>query len=609
MIDIIQENNNYIVKFRYDPRLVEIMHNVPAASWDKSRKVWLIHKNQLGTLLANLKGTAWESGTTVYSDDDINENETVDSTDEIPDIDISDVDIYVQDGFKLYDHQIDFLKWAKARGKRGFVLADEMGCGKTLETINYALYQRKVHGYKHCLILCCVNIAKFSWQSDIEKHTNHQEHGYIIGTRKRRAGGYKYDGSTEKKLQDLKSGKQLGKGDDIPYFLIMNIEALHAKSGKKYPIVEQLISMINSGEIGMVAIDECHRNMSPKSTQGKQILEIKKHTGDGAQWISITGTPITKRPTDVYTPLKLLDAHNFKNFWEWQQYFCIFGGFDDHEVIGYWHIPELKSMLQGNMIRRLKSEVLDLPPKIEFLEYVENTEYQQGLYTTIVADMMRNEEGIVSSMNPLAKFIRLRQVNGCPECVDDTLAIDKDYLNKNAKMRRALELIDEIIERGEKLVVFSQWVSPLKTLYRFIAGKYKVACYTGTMTEQKREADRQRFMNDPDTKIMIGTVGALGTSSTLVCANNLIFLDEPWNASDRSQVEDRINRIGAVKQSNIYTILSKDTVDDRVHQIMTEKGDIAKYIVDGEIDIRKNPELFRMLLGFDSAAPKRKTRK
>ena len=252
------------------------------------------------------------------------------------------------------------------------------------------------------------------------------------------------------------------------------------------------------------------------------------------------------------------------------------------------------------MIRRLKSEVLDLPPKIEFLEYVENTEYQQGLYTAIVADMMRNEEGIVSSMNPLAKFIRLRQVNGCPECVDDTLAIDKDYLNKNAKMRRALELIDEIIERGEKLVVFSQWVSPLKTLYRFIAGKYKVACYTGTMTEQKREADRQRFMNDPDTKIMIGTVGALGTSSTLVCANNLIFLDEPWNASDRSQVEDRINRIGAVKQSNIYTILSKDTVDDRVHQIMTEKGDIAKYIVDGEIDIRKNPELFRMLLGFDS---------
>ena len=117
MIDIIQENNNYIVKFRYDPRLIDIIHQVPAAQWDKSRKVWLIHKNQLGTLLNLIKGTPWEDNTTVYSDDDIDKNETIDSTDEIPDIDISDVDLYVQDGYELYSHQIDFLKWAKARGR------------------------------------------------------------------------------------------------------------------------------------------------------------------------------------------------------------------------------------------------------------------------------------------------------------------------------------------------------------------------------------------------------------------------------------------------------------------------------------------------------------
>lgn len=888
MIKAVQRGDLYALSFRYDPMLVHYMHQIPGAAWEPSQKLWMIHKNQLGTFLRLIKGTVYDNQTEIYSDEDINVNATVDSTDkaEIPDIDISDIDIYVKDGEHLFQHQIDFLKWAKARGRKGFILADDPGCisgdaiikvnidrggqqirmyelyrkfhrlpsensasrpnpnhtpafkarclnydkqifelhtikdvldrgerpvyrlvlsdgkslkatadheiltdhgfvelqnlsvgdtvvtngemhciacgstdhvcttvygkfygycrkcmyrlrdgskykgdeegvyitkdgyiglvgrkyrnhpnyrkgsvlehhyvmsqhigrgiapdevvhhingiktdnrienlqlmsksehsklhsaefashlqkdcinrgnliivtpksstvqsieyagvehvydivmedpyrnfiangivvhncGKTLEVINHALYMRKTAGYKHCLILCCVNVAKFSWQSDIAKHTPERSH--IIGSKRLRNGKMRYNGSGVDKLSDL-AERKTHSGDDLPYFLIMNIESLRLEKGA---IVKQIIDMVNSGEINMIVLDECHKNMSPKSQQGKAVLEIKKKTGGAAQWISVTGTPITSKPTDVYTPLKLIDAHTFKNFWLWQQYFCVFGGYDDHEILAYRNIPELKAMLQGNMIRRLKEDVLDLPEKIRMTEYVELTPYQERMYDDIKADMLQHENEIVTSLNPLTKFLRLRQACGFPEYLDAELQVDNKYLNFNSKMRRCIELIDEIIERGEKVVVFSQWVTPLRTLYRLISKRCKVACYTGTMDEALKEQHKKAFIENPEVKVLIGTIGAIGTSSTLVVANNLIFIDEPWNPSDRLQAEDRIHRIGATKSANIYTIIAKDTVDDSVHTILEDKELISKYIVDGVIDIRKNPELFKQLL-------------
>lgn len=592
MIKAVQRGDLYALSFRYDPMLVHYMHQIPGAAWEPSQKLWMIHKNQLGTFLRLIKGTVYDNQTEIYSDEDINVNATVDSTDkaEIPDIDISDIDIYVKDGEHLFQHQIDFLKWAKSRGRRGFILADDPGAGKSLSVINYSLYMRKTAGYKHCLILCCVNVAKFSWQSDIAKHTPERSH--IIGSKRLRNGKMRYNGSGIDKLSDL-AERKTHSGDDLPYFLIMNIESLRLEKGA---IVKQIIDMVNSGEISMIVLDECHKNMSPKSQQGKAVLEIKKKTGGAAQWISVTGTPITSKPTDVYTPLKLIDAHTFKNFWLWQQYFCVFGGYDDHEILAYRNIPELKAMLQGNMIRRLKEDVLDLPEKIRMTEYVELTPYQERMYDDIKADMLQHENEIVTSMNPLTKFLRLRQACGFPEYLDADLQVDSKYLNFNAKMRRCIELIDEIIDRGEKVVVFSQWVTPLRTLYRLISTRCKVACYTGTMDEALKEQHKRAFIENPEVKVLIGTIGAIGTSSTLVVANNLIFIDEPWNPSDRLQAEDRIHRIGATKSANIYTIIAKDTVDDSVHTILEDKELISKYIVDGVIDIKKNPELFKQLL-------------
>jgi len=369
---------------------------------------------------------------------------------------------------------------------------------------------------------------------------------------------------------------------------------------KKYVNSEanQVYDLTISNTHTYFANDILVHNCSPQSQQGKQLLRIKNACQKDVQWIPMTGTPITSKPTDVFLPLRLVDGHQNTSYWSWCQHYCVYGGFGGHEIIGYRNIPELKQILQPNMLRRLKKDVLDLPPKIHYTEYIDNSPYQEKLYKSILADVQADRDSIVKSMNPLAKFLHLRQVNGSPELVDDSISVDdKDYLSKNAKLSRMLELLDDILsEPTEKVVIFSNWVEPLRTLYRFVSKKYKVCCYTGTMSANDREKHKQAFINDPERRIMIGTVGALGTSHTLTVARNVIFYDSPWNPSDIEQAEDRCHRAGTTDSVFVYTLVTRGTVDEKVHQILSTKEGTANYIVDNDLDLRNHPEVFDLLL-------------
>lgn len=343
------------------------------------------------------------------------------------------------------------------------------------------------------------------------------------------------------------------------------------------------------------AEDVLVHNCSPSSKQGRQVLKLKKDCTARVEWLPMTGTPVVNKPTDVFTPLKLIDGHTYNSYPAWCQHFCVYGNFGD--ITGYKNIPELKQMLQGNMIRRLKSQVMDLPPKLHTIEYVQNTTYQDKLYKQVLLNIQSNREEILASANPLVKMLKLRQVNGSPELVDESLVIDKSYLSKNSKMTRLLDLVSEIISNGEKVVIFSNWVESLRTIYRFLAKDYKVCCYTGTMKQEDRENQKKLFIEDSSYPILMGTVGALGVSHTLTVANNVIFYDLPWNPATLEQAEDRCHRAGTTSTVNIYSIITKDTVDERVYKLIQDKDGISKFIVDNQLSFKQHPELFDILFG------------
>jgi len=604
MINVFQNNDVYEISFKYDPNVVYHIKNVPGRRWNPDRKIWTIPKDKLGFLLSQFKGTVYESIVSIKSEEDLNVNATIEATANIPDIDTSKIPFYVKEGATPYNHQLDFMKWSLDRqmkgNKGGFILADDQGLAKTAEVMNLAVYNKKQYKFKHCLVICCINSSKYNWKRDIEEHTRGKERPYILGTRLKRNGDEKSDTGGSEKLEDLKLMRKYGnkKADKLPFFIILNIEAIRYKSGKNYPIADRIIELIQSGEINMIAVDEIHKNASPSSLQGKQLLRIKKATGNKAEWIPMSGTPITKNPTDVFLPLKLVNGHNFSSYYTWCKEFCVYGGYGGYEVMGYKNIPRLKVMLQSNMLRRLKDDVLDLPPKIRYTEYVENSPYQNKLADQIAYGIRSRRSEIVGSLNPLTQFLRLRQVNGNPELVDDKCDVDgKDYIKNNAKLKRLLELLDEIHERNEKVIVFSNWVESLRTLYKFVSKRYNTCCFTGTMKSEDREKHKKAFQENPKYTVILGTIGALGTTHTLTAARNVIFYDSPWNPSDKEQAEDRAYRIGTKYSVNIYTLVSKNTIDERVENILYRKDSVSKYIVDNKLDIRNHPELFDMLLG------------
>ena len=145
MISVIQNGNQYDINFPYDPIAIDLVKNVPGRRWNPQEKVWSIPKDRLGFLLSQFKGTVYESSVVVQSNEQINVNQSLDETKqfEIPDIDISDVNFRIADGFKPFKHQLDcmrYYKWRIQNGYRsGFILADKPGAGKafTLDTKIY----------------------------------------------------------------------------------------------------------------------------------------------------------------------------------------------------------------------------------------------------------------------------------------------------------------------------------------------------------------------------------------------------------------------------------------------------------------------------------------
>lgn len=586
----------YEIKFPYDPVVVSMIKNVPGKIWHSESKMWTIPKDKLGWLINEFKGTRYEHMVQILSEENINVNQTLDVTNVIPNIDISRIPYYVKEGAKPYQHQLDFMKYAIHRqltgNLHGFLVADEPGLAKTNESMNLAIYNQKQYGYKHCLVICCINTSKYNWRDDITEHTQGKYTPYILGSRLKKNGEPKPDITSADKLEDIKTMKMYGGDDPSPYFIITNIESFRSSAGKAFS--DALIAAINRGDISMIIVDEVHKNMSSSSSQGKNITKVQEATKGKVMWIPMTGTPITNKPLDLYLPMKLIQTHRYNSYWLWSHQFAIFGQYSG-EILGYKNMPRLKTMLQSNMIRRLKKDVLDLPEKIYYTEYVENTAVQKKLYAQIAGDLKKQRDEIVTSMNPLARFMKLRQVNGSPELVEP-MPIDTQYFKNNAKLQRLMSLLEEIHERGEKTLIFSNWVEPLRTLYKFIAPRYKVCCFTGTMSEADRQRHKQVFQSNPAYTVMIGTIAAMGTTHTLTAATNVIFYDEPWTPSDKEQAEDRAHRIGSTQPINIYTLITAGTIDERVHNVLYTKSGISKFIVDN-LDIRKDPELFDLLLG------------
>ena len=467
---------------------------------------------------------------------------------------------------KPFNHQIDGVRFGL--NKKRFLLGDDQGLGKTKQIIDFVGCLEKTDTINKVLIICGVNSLKYNWQSEISIHSD--EKGWVLGTRFRKTTGKTYEGSTKDKLADL---------ENLPdsRYLITNIETLRAgaekisKSKYHFPVAEKLAELCKKGIISVIAFDECHKSKDPTSLQSRAMSLLS-----APYMAAMSGTPLMNNPLDLYFPLSWL-GYEKHSFYQFKQHYCTLGGWGGSQVVGYKNLEEIRALMDEVMLRRLKTEVLDLPEKIRKIEYVDMTAKQAQIYKEVYMGVMNELQKIKFSNNPLSMMIRLRQATGWTGILSQTV-------QESAKMDRMVELIEEISASGQKAIVFSNWESMME-IAREKLKAYNPAYITGNTKADDRMNEVTRFQNDKNCKVIIGTIGAMGTGLTLTAAQNVIFLDSPWNMALKAQAEDRAHRIGTQGTVNVITLVCKNTIDERIEELVEKKGQIADALVDGKVSI------------------------
>ena len=551
-------SNNILVKksafvsFDYNPDIVSFIKQMGTRVYNPDNHTWEMPINNIISLCNKF------------------ENEEIQISGIYEDLHKQEFEIDIPKDFefktKPFNHQIDGVRFGL--NKKKFLLCDDQGLGKTKQIIDLVGCLEKTDTINKVLIVCGVNSLKYNWQSEISIHSD--EKGWVLGTRFRKTTGKAYEGSTKDKLEDL---------DNLPdcRYIITNIETLRAgaekisKSKYHFPIAEKLQELCKNGTISVVAFDEAHRSKEPTSLQSRAMINVQ-----AKYMVAMSGTPLMNNPLDLYFPMKWLGYENH-SFYQFKQHYCKLGGWGGSQVVGYKNLEEIRAMMDNIMLRRLKTEVLDLPEKIRKIEYVDMTPKQSQIYKEVYNGVMSDLQKIKFSNNPLSMMIRLRQATGWTGILSNTV-------QESAKMERMIELVNEIVASGQKAIIFSNWESMTEVAKEKLKS-YNPAYITGATKADERMKEVERFQTDDKCKVIIGTIGAMGTGLTLTAAQNVIFLDSPWNMALKAQAEDRAHRIGTNGTVNIITLVCKNTIDERIEELVEKKGQIADALVDGKISI------------------------
>lgn len=458
------------------------------------------------------------------------------------------------DNFKVnpYKHQIEAINYGL--NTNSWLLLDDCGLGKTISMIYLAEELKRLEGLEHCLIICGVNSLKYNWASEIEKFSKLS--CTILGQTVTKTGKKKIL-SVPERLNQLKE-----KIDE--FFIIVNIETLQNKDFIK-------CFKNSKNKIDMIVLDEAHHAKSPTSASAKTLLKLKSK-----RKIALTGTIIMNNPDNAFVPLKWTEnvRSTFSNF---KHMFSVYGGFGGVQVIGYKNLDLLQDLISSCSLRRRKDEVLDLPDKTYIIDFVEMKKDQQELYDK-VADGIAAELDLLDHkpniLEELAINLRLRQITAYP-------GILSSDVQQSAKLDRLYDLVEEITSQGDKVLVFNTFKGSAKEEFNRLKEFGPLLC-TGDQSDEEISFNKKLFETDDSKKVMIATWQKMGTGHTLTSANYCIFVDTPWTDADFQQASDRIYRIGQNKKVTTISLVTKNSYDERVLDILQNKRVLSSYLIDKE---------------------------
>jgi SNF2 family DNA or RNA helicase len=411
--------------------------------------------------------------------------------------------------------------------KKGVIIADQMGLGKTIQAIATAILKKDIFNFKKVLVICPASV-KHQWKNEVTKFTN--EKAIVI------------EGFPEERSKLYTT--------DISFFHIIN-----------YETVLRDLSSINNAKYDFVILDEAQKIKNYETQTANAVKAIqKKHA------LVITGTPLENKLLDLYSIVQFLDQSFLTPQWEFSYQHCIFDTKYKNKISGYYNLQSLKKRLEPILIRREKQEVFEqLPNVIQKDVYVSLSDEQAGLHGSFargIANILRKKFKTTYDWQKLMHLLtNMRMV------CDSTYLIDKEtYISP-----KLVELKDILLNKlsikttNRKVIIFSEWVTMLKLIGDMLKNEgITFTTLTGKVPVKKRGDLIKEFEDNPDCSVFLSSESG-GAGLNLQVADTVINFELPWNPAKKNQRIGRIDRIGQQKQKlYVFNLLSYDSIEMKI---------------------------------------------
>jgi len=427
----------------------------------------------------------------------------------------------------------------------GACLADDMGLGKTVQTLAQLLAQREADGHRPALVVCPTSVIG-NWQREAERFTP----GLSVL---------------------VHHGVGRGRGEAF-----RQAAAAHALVITSYALLLRDAEHFNAVDWSTVVLDEAQNIKNPETKQARSARALP-----AGHRIALTGTPVENNVGDLWSIMEFLNPGLLGTQADFKRdFFLPIQIRQDAEAL-----ERLRRLTGPFILRRLKTDrsvIADLPEKMEMKVFCTLTKEQASLYQAVLDDTekaMVKAEGIERKGVVLAALSKLKQVCNHPA---QLLADNSPIPGRSGKLARLSEMLQEVMESGERALVFSQFARMGAMLTEHLQATFgrEVSFLHGGVPRAARERMVERFQSQEDGPgVFVLSLKAGGLGLNLTRASHVFHFDRWWNPAVEQQATDRAFRIGQTRRVQVHTMVCLGTLEEKIDAMIEAKKGVAEKVV------------------------------
>ena len=465
---------------------------------------------------------------------------------------------------ELRHYQRRGLAWMQFLSRLGLggCLADDMGLGKTATTLAHLVERPGPH-----LVVCPLSVVR-NWRTESQRFTPKLDVTVHHGAQRNERLG-----TIAKALAAASSDEHTD--PDEMFFVDPDLQIVITT----YGLIPRDLEHLGAIEWSTIVLDEAQMVKNPNTKAAKAVRKLQAN-----QKIALTGTPVENRLSELWAILDAVNPGILGGLERFRKDFASPIERATDTTAAADAAARLRRITGPFILRRTKADkrlLPDLPDKIEQIAYAKLTKEQATLYQQVVDQLLVDAEqakGMRRRGLVLAALMRLKQICNHPA---HALKDGSRLPGRSGKLTRFDELVTDLLDQGERALVFTQFREMGDLLTRHIAEQFEFQApfLHGGVSRGKRDDMVDQFQDGSGPSLLLVSLKAGGTGLNLTAASQVIHYDRWWNPAVEDQATDRAWRLGQTRTVNVHKLVCEGTVEEKVSQVIDDKRRLAQQVV------------------------------